>query len=118
MNEVLARIREVFEESGKSQTEIGKMIKKTPQYIWRLINVDDLNPSDSVISDICRVFNVREEWLKFGAEPMRTNHIEFGDICREIGVKDPKARQAILDYYELSPDDKELFWKFIEKFMK
>ena len=73
---------------------------------------------DDRIKLICSVFDIRTEWMIDGELPMEKVKVEFGDICREIGVNDPKARQAILDYYELSPSDKELFWKFVEKFMK
>ena len=38
-------------------------------------------------------------------------------ICDYIGINDSKAREAIEKYYELSPEDKELWWKFIEKFI-
>lgn len=70
MNDIIKRIRIVFLDSGKSQTDIGTMIKKTPQYVWRLLNIDDINPSKSTIEDICRAFNIREEWMYNGEEPM------------------------------------------------
>ena len=70
MSNVLDRIRTVFNESGRSQTDIGTLIKKTPQYVWRLLNIDDINPSKSTIDDICQAFNVREEWIYDGIEPM------------------------------------------------
>lgn len=70
MSDVLLRIRKVFEDSGKSQTEIGKKISKTSQYVWKLLNDDSANPSDSVIKDICRELNVNEEWLRHGTGEM------------------------------------------------
>ena len=45
MTDILIRVREVLLESQKSQTEIGKAIRKTPQYVWKLLNDDNANPS-------------------------------------------------------------------------
>lgn len=69
-NDILIRIREVLVESAKSQTDIGKMIDRTPQYVWRILNVDDVNPSKDTIKNICKAFNIREEWILTGDEPM------------------------------------------------
>lgn len=76
MNEILTRIRKIFNNSDKTQTEIGKLINKTPQYVWRILNIDNINPSESTIKDICREFNINEDWLRYGAEPMKKNIIE------------------------------------------
>lgn len=70
MNKTLSRIRDVFKASGKSQTEIGKLLNKTPQYVWKLLNDDETNPSRSAIGDICRVFHVSETWIYTGEGEM------------------------------------------------
>ena len=48
----------------------------------------------------------------------QTVDMNFENICADIGVHDPKAKAAILKYYELSQDDKELWWRYVERFMK
>lgn len=111
------RIKKIREDAGLNQSKFGERISISRSAVWKIENGEN-TPSEQTISLICKEFNINENWLRFGTEPMKVSHIEFGDICREIGVNDPKARQAILDYYELSPSDKELFWKFVEKFMK
>ncbi len=89
MNDILLRIRKVFKDSEKSQTEIGKMISKTSQYVWKLLNDDNANPSDSVIKDICREFNINEEWLRFGIEPMKKQpDDEIAEIVDNILTED------------------------------
>lgn len=122
MNEILYRIRTVFTESlnsGKSQTDIANIIDKTPQYVWKILNNDTVNPSKSLIKDVCNGFNINENWLKYGELPVaKVENKEFTDICRQIAKNDEKAMQAIMDYWKLSDPDKELFWKFIDKFMK
>ena len=44
--------------------------------------------------------------------------VDFGTICAEIGIEDLKAKEAIMKYYHLSKEDKELFWKFMDRFSK
>ena len=45
------------------------------------------------------------------------NEDEYMRAAAEIGVKDPRAKQAILDYWNLSEEDKKLFWSFMERFV-
>lgn len=76
-------------------------------------------PSDAVIFSICREFNINEEWLRTGAGEMYSIQTDdYTEITVDIDKNDPKARQAIIDYWNLSEDDKRLFWNFIEKFIK
>ena len=56
MNEITGRIREVFEHSGKNQSELARCLKVTPSYIWKLLNKDDVTPSERFIDDICEKF--------------------------------------------------------------
>lgn len=106
MNDVLFRIREIFKKSGKSQTEIGKLIDKTPQYIWRLLNVDDINPSESVINDICEKIKingepVNKDWLRTGSgEPTikRTRRQEIGAFANEVmDLPDESIKKRLIE---------------------
>ncbi len=75
--------------------------------------------SDAVINSICREFSINEEWLRYGTGDMYSiQDDEYTKIVVAIDKGDVKARQAILDYWKLSPEDKELFWKFSERFLK
>ena len=67
MNEdMLMRIREVFKESGKNQTEIAKMLNVTSAYIWKIYNNDSVMPRSMFIDAIGREFNINTEWLRTG----------------------------------------------------
>ena len=62
---------------------------------------------------------MREEWLRDGeGEMFRDVDVDFGTICAEIGIEDLKAKEAIMKYYHLSKEDKELFWKFNGSFFE
>ncbi len=77
-------------------------------------------PSDAVIALLCTKFNINETWLRTGVGEMyqHTETDDYSEISTLIGEKDPKAKQAIIDYWKLSEDDKKLFWQFVEKFLK
>ena len=77
------------------------------------------NPSEQTIMLICNEFKINKEWLVTGQGEIENDEdIDFGRMCADIGINDPKAREAIAKYYELSPEEKELWWTFVEKFMK
>ena len=77
-------------------------------------------PSDAVISLICTKFNINKEWLLTGNGEMYqyANTDDYSEISTLIGEKDPRARQAIIEYWKLTEDDKKLFWQFVETFFK
>lgn len=69
---------------------------------------------------ICREFHLNEKWLMTGiGEPFNENADEdiYTRAAAEIDSKDPLARQAIIDYWKLSDEDKKLFWAFMERFV-
>jgi transcriptional regulator with XRE-family HTH domain len=119
MNETLLRIRKVFEESGKTQVEIGKKISKTSQYVWKLLNDDTANPSDSVIKDIAREFIIDEEWLRTGKGQMKPNfsrNQEISVFANELLLEldDSFRKKFILALTRLDSKDWEVIEKIIE----
>lgn len=57
------------------------------------------NPSDRTVSDICRIFNVREEWLRYGLEPMRapkTREEEVAELVGRAFADDNEFQQAVI----------------------
>lgn len=74
--------------------------------------------TEQMIKSICREFGYREEWLRDGIEPPKPvidKDVEYGQICAELGITDSKAKQVIMNYSKMSPQNKELFWSFINQ---
>lgn len=120
MNEKLLRIRKIFSDSGMSQTAIGKKINKTSQYVWKLLNDDTSNPSESVIADICRQFDVNDEWIKNGnGEPYkkRNRNQEIGYFANELMSEADESfkKRFIYALSKLDERDWETIAKIIEK---
>lgn len=76
------------------------------------------NVTEQMIKSICREFGYREEWLRDGIEPKKPEidqDIEYGMICADLGITDSRAKQLIMNYGRFSPEDKELFWGYIDR---
>lgn len=117
MQTINDRIGIILENSKKTKTDFAKSLKVSQQYISKLVKTG--NPSDMLIEDICQKYNVREEWLRTGQEPMTPDaDIEFADICFQIGVKDERARKVLEEYLALNDEDKKLFMNFLERLSK
>lgn len=111
------RIIELRKEQGLSQEAFAKKVGLSRNFINQFEN-GNRNMSDRTISDICNTFQINEEWLRTGKGVKESSaDLDYGKICTKIGITDKKAKAAIMKYYELSPEDKELFWKFAERFL-
>lgn len=112
------RIKEIRKKRGLSQQKFADKLGIARGNI-AAYEVGKNAPSDAVISLICTKFNINEDWLRTGIGEMddKIPTDDFLSVAADIDMKDPKARQAIIDYWELSDSDKELFWNFISRFI-
>ncbi len=114
------RIIELRKKQNWTQDEFAERMRISKNYVSLIENGKKI-PSDRLISDICREFGVNEEWLRNGTLPIEKTYStgvdEYSEISTMIGEKDPKAKQAIIDYWKLTEPDKKLFWSFMERFI-
>lgn len=96
MNERISLVRK---EAGLTQEEFGaKVGGLSRNYIW-MIEKGDRVPSDRTISDICREFDVNEEWLRTGAGEMfkpKSRNEELFEFATKVAEGDPGSIQAQL----------------------
>lgn len=117
MKDRIKQIRKSFPKEGKTQKTFAEFLG-IPQDNLASYETGRRTPTDAVVQLICEKCNVNKDWLENGTGEMKNaseNDMEFADICFKIGVKDQKAKQAIINYWNLSESDRELFWKFIEQ---
>lgn len=116
---ICERFKEIRNLLGMKQWDFAKEIKLTQGHVSDIENKRK-GVSDRVIEIICLKFNIREEWIRTGKGEMYqyTDADDYSEISTLIGEKDPKAKQAIIDYWKLSDSDKQLFWNFADKFLK
>ena len=112
MNDRISLIRK---EARLTQEEFGKKIGGLSRnYIW-MIEKGERVPSDRTISDICRIFDVSEEWLRTGKGDMFIQKTKdealsafFGDLLSE----QPDFKRRLIGV--LSRLD-EVEWGLLEK---
>ena len=97
MSGINNRIKEVRQYKGLTQSQFSEVIGLSRNYI-ALIEIGERVPSDRTISDICREFNVNEEWLRTGEgemfRPKSRNEELFEFVTNAIG--EPTGIQAKL----------------------
>lgn len=115
MNE---RIKSIRNELKMSQNDFAKKLSVSRSAICKIESGENF-PSEQTIRLICSEFNINEKWLREGiGEKHNPINTDYEEITTTIGVKDPRAKKAIIDYWQLSDEDKELFWSFMQRFMK
>lgn len=81
MNKRIAMVRK---QSGLNQQDFAEKIGLTKNYV-SLMETGARSPSDRTISDICRIFDVQEDWLRYGLEPMRAARSREEEIAELVG---------------------------------
>ena len=79
------RVTLVVKESKLNQTDFAAKISISQQYLSQICN-GKKTPSDRTISDICRIFDIQEDWLKHGQEPMRAAKSREEEISELVGA--------------------------------
>ena len=77
------------------------------------------NLTDRTISDICRVFDVNEDWLRYGSEPMfRPKKTIDNDLAERIAdliqTDDDLTKAFIVELLKLAPDEREIVKRMLE----
>lgn len=78
------RIKHVRQMSGLTQSQFADEIGLSRNYI-AMIEIGQREPSDRTIADICRIFDIQEDWLRHGLEPMRAEKSREEEIAELVG---------------------------------
>lgn len=92
-----------------NRSEFARRLSISPQYAAQLYS-GERTPSDRTIADICRVFDIREEWLRDGLEPMRSPKSREEEVAELVGSAlngDNDFKKAVIRMI-CSRTDKEL----------
>lgn len=86
------RVLKIRKASGLSQAAFAEQLNLSQNFIW-MVEKGQREPSDRTISDICREFNVNEQWLRTGQGNMflpKTRAQEIGEIVQNAATRDPE----------------------------
>lgn len=81
MNERIKQIRQL---ANMTQLQFAEKIGLSRNYV-AMIEIGQREPSDRTISDICRIFDIQEDWLRYGLEPMRAERSKEEEIAEMVG---------------------------------
>ena len=107
------RIAQIIEAEKITKAAFAKKIGVSAPFITQLCN-GDANPSTRTISDICREFNIRREWLETGDGPMKLPEADedLDYINRLLADDDADTVRFIKNflraYNDLSPADQKI----------
>lgn len=79
-----ARIKQIRQEAGLTQAQFAEKIALSRNYV-AMVEIGQREPSDRTISDICRIFDIQEDWLRHGLEPMRAAKSREEEIAELVG---------------------------------
>lgn len=123
MNSISDRISWCVKESGLTKTAFADKINVTQQYVSNLCLGKKI-PSDRTIADICREYDVNEEWLRTGrGDPYiqlsRDEELAqfFGEVMKG---EDPDFRRRLLSVMSrLTTDEwallEQMAWKLVDE---
>lgn len=114
---VNSRIKEIRKNHGLTMDKFGERIGVTKAAISK-IEKGERGVTEQMVKSICREFGYNEDWLRYGTGPKRPEidtDVEYGRICAELGISDARAKQIVLNYGRFSPEDKKLFWEYIDR---
>ena len=123
MNSISDRISWCVKESGLTKTAFADKINVTQQYVSNLCLGKKI-PSDRTIADICREYDVNEDWLRTGqGDPYiqlsRDEELAqfFGEVMKG---EDPDFRRRLLSVMSrLTTDEwallEQMAWKLVDE---
>lgn len=93
------RILQVRKHAKLNQEDFGAKLNLTKNYI-SLIETGNRVPSDRTISDICREFNVNEDWLRNGiGNPYKEKNLSFTKVLSRIEESDDDFIKSLITVY-------------------
>lgn len=114
------RIRELRKDHLQmTQQAFADKLGFSQNFIWQ-IEKGERTPSDRTISDICREFGVREEWLRTGELPIKKSLSRQAQITKFVGdtMRDAKKTdtQRLLNaLVDATPEEIEAIVKFARR---
>lgn len=84
MYSINERFRIIYKESGLSQEKFADRIKRSRGEVANII-YDKTVPKDKIIEATCEAFDIQEDWLRHGLEPMRAKRSREEEIAELVG---------------------------------
>ena len=113
MEQLSERIRELIRIRGKKKAEFARALNVSQAFVSQMCSGERV-PSDRTIADICREFDVSEEWLRNGTGPMfieKTRDEELAEFFGHVLARDDFKQRLLAALSRL--DESE--WAMLEQ---
>lgn len=113
MEQLSERIRELIRVRGKKKAEFARALNVSQAFVSQMCSGERM-PSDRTIADICREFDVSEEWLRNGTGPMfveKTRDEELAELFGHVLARDDFKQRLLAALSRL--DESE--WAMLEQ---
>ena len=118
MNDIAGRISELINEMKETKSKFANKLNVSQPFVSQLCSGVSV-PSDRTISDICRIYNVNEEWLRNGTGEMfkpRSKNQVITDFLADLIKEDNTFRKDLIEALaELDEDDWEVLAKLAKR---
>lgn len=84
MEQLSERIRELIRVRRKKKAEFARALNVSQAFVSQMCSGERM-PSDRTIADICREFDVSEEWLRNGTDPMFVEKTRDEELAKFFG---------------------------------
>lgn len=84
MSTINERVALVVADTKLTKTAFAAKLNVSTAHISKICSGEG-NLSDRTISDICRIFDIQEDWLRHGLEPMRAAKSREEEIAELVG---------------------------------
>ncbi len=117
MNDINERIKQVRNDQGLTQSEFGAKLKLGQSTVAQ-IEKGIRSVTERTLDDVCRVFNVRKEFLLKAELPMYKESIaedEFLKAATQISIEgDKEIMDFLIKYWKLDDEKKKLLKQFLK----
>lgn len=113
MEQLGERIRELIRVRRKKKVEFARALNVSQAFVSQMCSGERM-PSDRTIADICREFDVSEEWLRTGTGPMfveKTRDEELAEFFGHVLARDDFKQRLLAALSRL--DESE--WAMLEQ---
>lgn len=95
MNSINERIAKLIEELQIKKGEFAEKLQISQAFVSQICS-GVRQPSDRTISDICREFGIRRQWLEDGIGPMRQPETEDDEIVDAVLAGEDEFVKAVI----------------------
>lgn len=113
MEQLSERIGELIRVRRKKKAEFARALNVSQAFVSQMCSGERM-PSDRTIADICREFDVSEEWLRTGTGPMfveKTRDEELAEFFGHVLARDDFKQRLLAALSRL--DESE--WAMLEQ---